>query len=138
MYSRIAGTGSYLPEKILTNADLEKLVDTSDEWIRSRTGIRQRHVAAEGDHHGPCRACGAACDRGGGSDRSGHRFDLRGHDDAGFGISECGHLAAGPLGYSRVSGLQPRSSVHRLHVRAERRGQIRALGGGEMCAGGRS
>src|SRR5258706_7424835 len=49
MYSRIAGTGSYLPEKIVTNADLEKLVDTSDEWIRSRTGIHQRHVAAEGE-----------------------------------------------------------------------------------------
>jgi 3-oxoacyl-[acyl-carrier-protein] synthase III len=49
MYSRIAGTGSYLPEKILTNADLEKLVDTSDEWIRSRTGIEQRHIAAEGE-----------------------------------------------------------------------------------------
>jgi 3-oxoacyl-[acyl-carrier-protein] synthase-3 len=49
MYSRIAGTGSYLPEKILTNADLEKLVDTSDEWIRSRTGISQRHVVAEGE-----------------------------------------------------------------------------------------
>src|ERR1700690_1241331 len=49
MYSRIAGTGSYLPKKILTNADLEKLVDTSDEWIRSRTGISQRHVAAEGE-----------------------------------------------------------------------------------------
>src|ERR1039457_2703561 len=49
MYSRIAGTGSYLPEKILTNADLEKLVDTSDEWIRSRTGIHQRHGAAEGE-----------------------------------------------------------------------------------------
>ena len=48
IHSRIAGTGSYLPEKILTNADLEKLVDTSDEWIHSRTGIRQRHVAAEG------------------------------------------------------------------------------------------
>ncbi|HQW82716.1 MAG TPA: 3-oxoacyl-ACP synthase, partial [Pseudomonadota bacterium] len=48
MYSRIAGTGSYLPEKVLTNADLEKLVDTNDEWIRERTGIRQRHVAAEG------------------------------------------------------------------------------------------
>jgi len=47
MYSRIAGTGSYLPEKILTNADLERLVDTSDEWIRTRTGIQQRHVAAE-------------------------------------------------------------------------------------------
>jgi 3-oxoacyl-[acyl-carrier-protein] synthase-3 len=49
MYSRIAGTGSYLPEKIMTNADLEALVDTSDEWIRSRTGISQRHVAAEGE-----------------------------------------------------------------------------------------
>ncbi|HTV97966.1 MAG TPA: beta-ketoacyl-ACP synthase III [Steroidobacteraceae bacterium] len=49
MYSRIAGTGSYLPEKILTNADLEHLVDTSDEWIRSRTGIERRHVAAPGE-----------------------------------------------------------------------------------------
>jgi 3-oxoacyl-[acyl-carrier-protein] synthase-3 len=49
MYSRIAGTGSYLPKKILTNHDLEKLVDTSDEWIRTRTGISQRHVAAEGE-----------------------------------------------------------------------------------------
>jgi 3-oxoacyl-[acyl-carrier-protein] synthase-3 len=49
MYSRIAGTGSYLPEKILTNADLERLVDTSDEWIRSRTGIERRHVVAEGE-----------------------------------------------------------------------------------------
>jgi 3-oxoacyl-[acyl-carrier-protein] synthase-3 len=47
MYSRIAGTGSYLPEKILTNADLERLVETSDEWIRSRTGIERRHVAAD-------------------------------------------------------------------------------------------
>ncbi len=44
--SRIAGTGSYLPEKLLTNADLEKLVDTSDAWIVERTGIRQRHIAA--------------------------------------------------------------------------------------------
>src|ERR1700678_1060187 len=49
MYSRIAGTGSYLPEKILTNADLEKLVDTSDEWIRSRTGISERHVVVDGE-----------------------------------------------------------------------------------------
>jgi 3-oxoacyl-[acyl-carrier-protein] synthase-3 len=45
-YSRIAGTGSYLPEKVLTNADLEKLVDTTDEWIRTRTGIERRHIAA--------------------------------------------------------------------------------------------
>src|ERR1700722_5391605 len=49
MYSRIAGTGSYLPEKIVTNSELERLVDTSDEWIRSRTGIQPRHVAADGE-----------------------------------------------------------------------------------------
>ena len=45
-YSRVVGTGSYLPEKVLTNAELEKLVDTSDEWIRTRTGIERRHIAA--------------------------------------------------------------------------------------------
>ena len=48
IYSRIAGTGGYLPEKILTNSDLEEMVDTSDVWIRERTGIEQRHIAAEG------------------------------------------------------------------------------------------
>jgi 3-oxoacyl-[acyl-carrier-protein] synthase-3 len=48
MYSRIAGTGSYLPEKVLTNFDLEKMMDTTDEWIRDRTGIERRHIAAEG------------------------------------------------------------------------------------------
>ncbi len=48
-YSRIAGTGSYLPEKVLTNADLEKMVDTSDAWITERTGIRKRHIAAPGE-----------------------------------------------------------------------------------------
>lgn len=48
-YSRIIGTGSYLPSKILTNADLESMVDTTDEWIVTRTGIRQRHIVAEGE-----------------------------------------------------------------------------------------
>lgn len=47
IYSKILGTGRYLPEKILTNFDLEKMVDTSDEWIRERTGIEQRHIVAE-------------------------------------------------------------------------------------------
>ena len=49
MYSKVAGTGSYLPEKILTNQDLERMVDTSDEWIRTRTGIAQRHIAADNE-----------------------------------------------------------------------------------------
>ncbi|MEN7344271.1 MAG: beta-ketoacyl-ACP synthase III, partial [Pseudomonadota bacterium] len=47
MFSRIVGTGSYAPERILTNAELEDMVDTSDEWIRSRTGIERRHIAAD-------------------------------------------------------------------------------------------
>ncbi len=46
-YSRIAGTGRYLPERVLTNADLEKMVETSDEWIRTRTGVERRHIARE-------------------------------------------------------------------------------------------
>lgn len=46
-YSRIAGTGRYLPERVLTNAELEKMVDTTDAWIRSRTGIESRHIAAD-------------------------------------------------------------------------------------------
>jgi len=47
IYSKIAGTGSYLPKKVLTNQDLEKMVDTSDEWIVTRTGIRQRHMVED-------------------------------------------------------------------------------------------
>ncbi|MEE3197945.1 MAG: 3-oxoacyl-ACP synthase, partial [Pseudomonadota bacterium] len=47
MYSRITGTGKYLPDRVLSNLDLEKTLDTSDEWIRSRTGIEKRHIAAE-------------------------------------------------------------------------------------------
>jgi 3-oxoacyl-[acyl-carrier-protein] synthase-3 len=49
IYSRIAGTGSHLPEKVVSNFDLEKMVETSDEWIRTRTGIERRHIAAEGE-----------------------------------------------------------------------------------------
>jgi 3-oxoacyl-[acyl-carrier-protein] synthase-3 len=48
-YSRIVGTGSYLPKKVLTNRDLELAVDTTDEWIYTRTGIRQRHIAGDGE-----------------------------------------------------------------------------------------
>ncbi|TDJ69572.1 MAG: ketoacyl-ACP synthase III [Proteobacteria bacterium] len=49
-YSRVIGSGGYLPEKVMTNADLEKMVDTSDEWIVSRTGVRERRIAADGEH----------------------------------------------------------------------------------------
>ena len=45
--SAVTGVGAYLPERVVTNADLSEIVDTSDEWIRERTGIRQRHRAAD-------------------------------------------------------------------------------------------
>ena len=48
MFARITGTGGYLPDKVLSNHDLEQMVETSDEWIRDRTGIEKRHIAAEG------------------------------------------------------------------------------------------
>ena len=47
--SKITGTGGYLPEKVMTNADLEKIVDTTDEWITSRTGIKKRHIVVDGE-----------------------------------------------------------------------------------------
>ncbi|PKF78403.1 3-oxoacyl-ACP synthase [Vibrio sp. vnigr-6D03] len=49
MYSKILGTGSYLPSQVRTNADLEKMVDTSDEWIVTRTGIKERRISAENE-----------------------------------------------------------------------------------------
>lgn len=49
MFTKILGTGSYLPKQIRTNADLEKMVDTSDEWITTRTGIKERHIAADNE-----------------------------------------------------------------------------------------
>ncbi len=66
-YSRIAGTGSYLPEKLLTNADLEKMVNTTEEWIFTRTGIRERHIVADNEktsdlaYHAAINAIVAAC-----------------------------------------------------------------------------
>jgi 3-oxoacyl-[acyl-carrier-protein] synthase-3 len=49
IYSRVIGTGGFLPETVLTNEEIEDIIDTSDEWIRSRTGIRKRHLVAEGE-----------------------------------------------------------------------------------------
>lgn len=59
IFSKIAGTGSYLPKKILTNAELESMVDTTDDWIVARTGIKERHIAAEGEFTSDL-ACNAA------------------------------------------------------------------------------
>ncbi|WP_323135127.1 beta-ketoacyl-ACP synthase III [Methylophaga sp. OBS4] len=66
IYSRIAGTGSYLPEKVLTNHDLESMVETTDQWITERTGIKKRHIVADDEtttdlaYHAAVRAIEAA------------------------------------------------------------------------------
>jgi 3-oxoacyl-[acyl-carrier-protein] synthase-3 len=49
LYSNLIGWGYHVPERVLTNDDLSRMVDTSDEWIRTRSGIRERHIAGEGD-----------------------------------------------------------------------------------------
>jgi len=59
IYSRIAGTGGYLPERVMTNKEMESIVDTSDEWIRERSGIRQRHIAADGEMTSDMALCAA-------------------------------------------------------------------------------
>lgn len=71
-YARIAGTGSYLPEKILTNHDLEKMVDTSDQWIQDRTGIKKRHIASNSE---------TTCDLA-------EQASLRAIEEAGIDVSE--------------------------------------------------
>jgi 3-oxoacyl-[acyl-carrier-protein] synthase-3 len=60
VYAAIRSIGAYLPEKVLTNADLEKMVDTSDEWITKRTGIKERRLAAEGEYTSDMGAAAAA------------------------------------------------------------------------------
>jgi len=67
MFSRIAGTGHYVPEKVLSNSDLEKMVDTTDEWIRTRSGIEKRHIAGDNETTADLaeRACRAAMDAAG-------------------------------------------------------------------------
>ena len=89
MYSRIVGTGKYLPEKVLTNFDLEKMVETSDEWIRTRTGIEERHIAADDEATSDLayHAARAAIENAG-LTRERHRLRARRHDDAGSDLPE--------------------------------------------------
>jgi len=125
MYARIAGTGSLSTEKILTNSELEALVDTSDEWIRTRTGIEQLTWRRRRDHDRPCRTCVAARDAGCRGCRRGYRSDLRRHDDARSRVSERGHAAAGPLGIHGCPAFSLEAPAPVSSTR-ERGGQIRS------------
>ena len=99
--SVVLGCGSYLPSRVLTNSELSRMVDTSDEWIAQRTGIRERHIAADGETTSDmglaaARAALAACRRGRAVDRPDRAGDLharqhlsrqRGPIQAGLGIT---------------------------------------------------
>ena len=107
--ARIAGIGSYLPERILTNDEISAMVDTSDSWIRERTGIRQRHIAGEGV---------TTCDLA-------ERAARRALEDAGFHVQRIE-----PAGqYARLDFLASRAL--RGHPRSGRLASkgLRAVGG---------
>ena len=89
MNTKIIGTGSYVPERVVTNDDLADMVDTSDEWIRTRTGIRKRHVS-EGE--GTAAMAAEASEEG-----SGSSDERLGRFQGGQGGSWCSQNAPGRL-----------------------------------------
>ena len=58
-FAELAGTGSYAPKRVVTNDDFSKILDTSDEWIRERTGIRERHIASDAETNAAMGKCAA-------------------------------------------------------------------------------
>ncbi|HWY32174.1 MAG TPA: hypothetical protein VNX46_15540, partial [Candidatus Acidoferrum sp.] len=78
----IAGVGHYVPEKILTNAELEAMVETTDEWITSRTGIKERRIAAANEFTSDLATKAAERDENGGNHSGSNQFDHRGDPDA--------------------------------------------------------
>ena len=140
--SQIIGTGSYVPEKVLTNADLEKLVDTSDQWIVERTGIRERRVAAAGEssqRHGRRRQPQGPGD--GGRQARGARSDHRRDHLRRHALAVLRRLRAGQAGGRERGGLRRRRGLRRLALRAcrspttssRRAEQARAGGGGRAA-----
>ena len=97
--SILAGVGAYLPERAVTNDELARTVETSDEWIRERTGIRQRHIAAPHEtaaFMGTAAARAALADAGAGAGRG--RRDHPGHQHAGPGVPRHRAARAGGAG----------------------------------------
>ena len=125
MYSRIIGTGSYLPAKVLTNRDLERMVDTSDEWIVTRTGIRQRHIAADARRRATWR-CEARAQAlaAAGIARRGSRPDHRRDYHARHDFPQHRLHPAGQAGCARLSGIRRAGRVQRLRLCADHRRQF--------------
>lgn len=100
-FARIAGTGSYLPEKVLTNAELEAMVETSDEWIQDRTGIRERHIAGENE---------TTCDLAERAARS--ALDMAGRDAADIDLIVVATTTPDQVFPSTACLLQARLGIH--------------------------
>ena len=95
--TRIAGLGHYLPERVMTNAELERMVDTSDQWIQDRTGIGERHIAAPHETSSSLATNAARMALEDARHRPDeHRPRSRGHDDAGRALSFGRVARAGP------------------------------------------
>ena len=122
MHSRIAGTGSYLPAQVLTNDDLARRIDTSDAWIRARTGIRERRIAApDGNDERPRRARVARRARGGRHRSGRRRSHRRGDDNSRHGVSVDRLRAAGEARRARRTGVRRAGGVQRIRLRARGR-----------------
>ena len=118
--AKITGVAGYLPPRVMRNADLEKLVDTNDEWIRTRTGIRERHYAEPGvasSHLGAeaAKKLMAATGLRAGRDR----IDRGGHGDPGHAVPGDGMPDSGPVGSQEGVGIRPLRRVLGISLRVD-------------------
>ena len=136
IYSRIVGTGRYLPERIMTNFDLENIVETSDEWIRTRTGVERRHVVTEDQTTSDmCVEAAKVAMEEAGVDPSRDRSRYNRNDHARSGLPKRVDTHSTPARHSGVHGFQSRGGLYRLHIRVDNGRQIHQSGRIQVCAG---
>ena len=126
--AKITGVAGYVPPRVVTNTDLEKIVDTNDEWIRTRTGIRERHYADPGvaSSHLGTEAARKLWRRR--ADAGGNRNDRRGDGDAGHAFSGDGLPDSGPAGSEERVGIRSFGGVFGIRLCAD--------GGRAICGRG--
>ena len=136
--AKITGVAGYVPPRVVTNSDLEKIVDTTDEWIRSRTGIRERHYADPGvgaSHLGTEAAKKLLAAKGRAAGRN--RNDRRRHGNAGHAFPRHGLLDSGPPRRVARLGIRSFRRLLGLHLRADDGRAIRRRGNAQESAGDR-